>query len=130
MILLILIPPALSFLILAAHFFRAETPVFSLISIGMFLALCFARSRWVLRAAQVLLVLGFVEWLRTTNALIRMRLMEDREWKRAAIILLSVGVVALLSALLLQTRRARQHFAARPEEPATPATAPRPQIPA
>jgi cation diffusion facilitator family transporter len=45
MIVLIVLPAALSFLVLAAHFFRADSPALCLVSFGMFLLLLLGRSR-------------------------------------------------------------------------------------
>jgi hypothetical protein len=57
-----------------------------------------------------LLVLAFIEWIFTAYDLIQQRMIEQKPFLRLAAILGGVGAFALLSALLLQTRRAKARF--------------------
>ena len=118
-----LLPVIVSFVLLAAHFYRAElTP---LVAACAFLPLLlFLRKPWVPRLFQGLLVVGALEWLRTLYVLAAMRMGFDQPWGRLALIL---GVVALFTALSglvfngrsLRTRYRRTRVGA-PDRPQRP----------
>jgi hypothetical protein len=68
--------------------------------------------RWTARTVQVLLVLGALEWLRTTVALVDARQTSGKPWTRMAIILGSVAVFTLLSGFMFRLPPlARRYFA-------------------
>ena len=66
------LPVVLSFLMLAAHFLRAELPILSVVVLGFLLLLAVPRP-WAARAGQIVLVLGAVEWVRTVVKLVGVR---------------------------------------------------------
>lgn len=109
MVALYLILPAIGFLLLAAHFFRSENLLLALISFfAVFLV--FIRRPWAAHAIQVLLVLGSVEWLRSTISLILSRSEIGQPFLRLAIILGGVTLFTAASSLVFRTGKLRDHF--------------------
>ena len=106
---LLLLPAMLSFLILAAHWLRAQNPLFAVASMAMCILLLVPRP-WVARVAQTVLLLSSVVWGLTTYHIAQERMAEGKDWKRSAIILLSVGAFSLLAAALFHTRRLRTRY--------------------
>lgn len=115
---LLLAPAALSLLVLGAHFLRAgQLPLVAVVVALM--ALLFVRRRWAGRTVQVALLVGAVEWVRTTLILMGERASMGRPYERMVVILGAVAAVCALSALPLRARRARRWFGAqRPGESA------------
>jgi len=109
MIILYLIPPVIGFLLLAAHFFRSEN---LLVALVCFLAvfLVFVRRPWAAYTIQVCLLLGSVEWLRSTISLILSRSASGEPFLRLAIILGSVTLFTALSPLVFRASKLRDHF--------------------
>ncbi len=104
-----LLPALLSFLVLAAHFFRAG----ELGLVGVALAaplLLLGRWRWAVRVLQGLLVLGAAEWIRTARALAEMRIAFHQDWLRMALILGGVAAFALVGVALLSRPRVLEAF--------------------
>jgi hypothetical protein len=99
-----LIPVILSFLLLAAHFYRAGYPVLSGLCVAL-LILLFLRKSWVPRLFQLLLILGALEWLRALYFFAAMRIAWDQPWTRLAFILGAVAVFTALSGLVFRNRR-------------------------
>ncbi len=106
---LLFIPIVLSFVVLAAHFLRAGSMVSVVCVIG-FLAVLPFRQPWVARVAQVILVLGALEWVRTLVMLAMDRRELGEPYLRMAVILGVVAAVTLGSALLFQTRTLRKRY--------------------
>lgn len=109
MVMLYLIPPVIAFLLLGAHFFRSESLLAALLSVlAIFLVL--VRRPWAARTIQVFLVLGSVEWLRSTLSLVLSRSQMGEPFLRLAIILGGVTLFTALSALVFRADRLRDHF--------------------
>jgi hypothetical protein len=89
------IPPVSAFLLLAAHFYRANNYLFMLLSVLMIFVMFVGRP-WAARTLQISLLLGSVEWLRTTLFLVMARSETGAPFLRLAIIL---GAVSLVTAL-------------------------------
>ena len=106
---LYLAPPAIGFLLLAAHFYRGENYATALISLLM-IALIFVRRPWAARAIQVALLLGSIEWARSTVSLVLARQEMGEPFLRLAIILGGVSLFTALSALIFQTSRILAHY--------------------
>ncbi len=106
---LLFIPIVLSFLVLAAHFLRAGSMVGVVCVIGFLAVLPFGRP-WVARVAQVILVLGALEWVRTLAVLAMERRELEEPYLRMAVILGVVAAVTLGAALLFQTRTLRKLY--------------------
>jgi hypothetical protein len=104
-----LLPVMLSFLLLAAHFYRAG----QLLPAGLCLAapaLLFLRRAWVPRLFQALLVLGALEWLRALYVFASMRIAFEQPWTRLAMILATVALFTALSGLVFRSRHLRRLY--------------------
>lgn len=104
-----LLPVILSFLLMAAHFFRAGYAVVAVLCVGALLLLLVRRA-WIPRVFQVLLVLGAFEWLRSLYLFAAMRIAWDQPWTRLAIILGSVALFTALSGLVFRSGRLRNFY--------------------
>lgn len=117
---LALLPVGLSVLVLAAHFYRANQPVLFAATLGL-LSLTSVKKPWAARTLQAVLVLGALEWLRTTAHFVSLRQEEGRPFLRLAIILGGVALVSALSALLFRTKALRARYGlGRGPQPETP----------
>ena len=104
-----LLPVILSFLLLAAHFYRAGQVLPASISLALPFLL-FLKETWVVRAIQAALLLGSLEWLRTLYSFAQQRIAFEQPWTRLAIILGSVALFTALSALVFQSQLLRQRY--------------------
>jgi len=104
-----LIPVIFSFLLLAAHFYRAGYPVVSGACIGI-LFLLFFRKPWVPRLFQGLLILAAFEWLRSLYYFAAMRIAWEQPWTRLAIILGAVALFTALSGLVFSQQKLRSFY--------------------
>ena len=98
--------PAISLLLLGAHFFRDGAWPLAAACAALVFLLAWRRP-WVPRLLQVALALGTVEWLWTTFVLVQERVAEGRPWMRLAIILGVVTLVTAASAVALERLRDR-----------------------
>lgn len=105
-----LIPVVLSFLLLAAHFLRADLVFTAGLCVAMPLLLLF-RERWVPLLFQVLLVLGALEWLHTLIVFAGERMDAGRPWIRMVVILGAVMLFTALSGLVFRSNSLRSWFA-------------------
>jgi hypothetical protein len=105
----LLAPAGLSLVVLGAHFLRAGHVVLVVLALVM-LGQLFVRRPWAGRAVQVALVLGALEWVRTTLVLTGERASMGRPFGRMAVILGAVAALCALSAWLLRAERARRWF--------------------
>jgi hypothetical protein len=99
-----LLAPAISFLLLAAHFVRAGLPA-GTVAAGILVALLFVRRPWAARAAQAALLLGAAEWVRTLVGLVAARRESDAPWARLGVILAAVAAGTAASALVFRSGR-------------------------
>jgi hypothetical protein len=104
-----LIPVILSFLLLAAHFYRAGQLALALLCFGA-LFLLFVRKAWIPRLLQFLLILGALEWLRTLYFIAAIRIALEQPWTRLTIILGSVAVFTALSGLVFNGKALRARY--------------------
>jgi hypothetical protein len=107
----LLIPALLSFLVLAAHFFRGEHLALMLIACAAPLLLLVRRT-WATRLLQILLVVGALEWVRTTWQIQSVRIESGRDWRRMAAILYSVAWFTFASAMVFFLPPIRRHYCA------------------
>ena len=105
----LLIPALLSCLVLAAHFFRGEHVVLMFIACAAPLLLL-ARRTWATRLLQVLLIIGALEWVRTTWQIQAIRIETGRDWQRMAAILYSVAGFTFASSLVFFLPPLRRHY--------------------
>ena len=104
-----LLPVILSFLLLAAHFYRAGQVILAGISLAIPFLL-FLKERWVVGGIQIALVLGSLEWLRTLVGFAQQRIEFGQPWTRLAIILGGVALLTALSALVFRNKILRSRF--------------------
>jgi hypothetical protein len=109
MMLVRLLPVLLSALLLAAHFSRHEMLLLAILSMAFPLIL-FVRRSWVPPLVRSVLVLGFLEWVRTLVTIARQRQAAGDDWIRMAVILGMVAAVTLVSALVFEFRAVREHY--------------------
>lgn len=105
----VLVAPALSLLVLGAHFLRAGSPLLTLGALGT-LVLLFVRRRWAARAVQAVLVLGALEWVRALVVLTGERMSEGLPYGRLVVILGVVATVTAASALAFRGRTLRRWY--------------------
>lgn len=87
-------PVFISALLLAAHFYRSELYPLVIMSLS-FPALLLFKIKWADITVQILLILGGLEWIRTTYYFALERQAEGMPYTRMVIIL---GLVALFTA--------------------------------
>ena len=104
-----LIPAILSFIILSAHFFRAEIYWLSILVI-LCIVLLFLKKSWVPIIMQLILFLGTLEWLRTIYILINERLELGLPWLRLTIILGAVTILTLVSSLTFRAEALKARY--------------------
>jgi hypothetical protein len=104
-----LLPVALSFLLLGAHFMRAGETLFVALSAGA-LALLAVPRPWAARAAQVLLLAGAFEWVRSLTTLVAERQQLGLPFTRLALIIGAVALWTAASTLLFGTGRLVRRF--------------------
>lgn len=109
MAVVLLVPAALSLLVLGAHFLRGGHPLLVLVALGL-LSLLFVPRRWAARGVQVGLVLGALEWVRTLVALSGERMSEGLPAARLVVILGVVAAVCAASVLAFLARPVRRWF--------------------
>ncbi|MFI5181129.1 MAG: hypothetical protein ACHQPI_07045 [Thermoanaerobaculia bacterium] len=109
MIALFCLPPILSLLVLAAHFYRAGHVAIAILSILLTGLLAVPRP-WAARTLQAALLLGCAEWIRTAEFFVTLRRDAGRPWGRLAIILAAVALLTALSALVFESRRMKKRF--------------------
>lgn len=115
----LLMPALLSFLMLAAHFYRGDQIALTLLTCAAPLLLL-ARRTWATRLFQLLLILGAMEWIRTTLQIQTIRIANGREWQRMAVILYSVAAFTFLSQLVFFLPPLRRYYTSAPTSPPAP----------
>ena len=103
------LPIIISFLTLAAHFYRADLFVLSFLSLLIPLSLAIKKS-WIAKLLQLLLLAGFFEWLRTLWILADERYTRGEPWLRLTIILGIVAMFTLSSALIFKNNTVKEYF--------------------
>lgn len=104
-----LLPVLLSALLMGAHFSRADNSLAVVLSLA-FPVVLLVRRPWVARLTQVLLLLGAIEWIRTTVVIAGRRQASGESWLRMAIILGAVAVFTLASALVFRGTGLRARY--------------------
>ncbi|MBI5010381.1 MAG: hypothetical protein HZB98_12195 [Bacteroidia bacterium] len=104
MILIRLLPVLISFLLLAAHFSRADQTILVIITL-IFPFLLLIKKRFIIRIVQFVLLLAGTEWIRAMLDYIEVRKSIGDEWVRLAIILSVVAIFTAASGLFLQHRK-------------------------
>jgi len=104
-----LLPVIVSFLLMAAHFYRAGQLILAGLCIAI-PALLFLRESWVVRFFQMALLLAAAEWLRTLTVFAEFRIESGQPWTRLALILGTVALLTALSALVFRAKSLRQRY--------------------
>jgi len=102
-----LLAPAMSFMLLGAHFFRAGQWPLLLVCV-LLLPLLLVRSAWVPRLMQACLLAGSLEWAWTAFVLAQQRMALGQPWMRLVAILGAVAIFTAASALAFGMRRRRK----------------------
>lgn len=103
------LPVVISFLVLGAHFLRAELVVLATVCV-IFPGLLLVPRAWSARALQLGLALGTLEWMRTLSQLVELRVQSGESWTRMAVILGGVALFTALSALIFQGRAMTRRY--------------------
>jgi hypothetical protein len=104
-----LLLPALSLLLLGAHFFRSGLLPLTALCVAL-TGLLVVRRPVAARVLQVVLAIGAVEWLRTAWSLASARQAAGLPYGRLLVILAAVACITFVAALLLWSPPARRHF--------------------
>lgn len=104
-----LLPVILAALFLAAHFLHGGNLVGVAVSL-LFPCLLFFRTRWAVRAVQVILLLGAAEWMRRLFELKRIYAADGRPATRMIFILATVALLTAAAALVFRTSLLRKRF--------------------
>jgi len=104
-----LLPVLISFLLIAAHFYRAGQ---LLIVVFLLCAplLLLVRKTWVPVFMQLVLLLAAAEWLRTLVHIAQLRMQIGETWVRMAAILGAVALFTAASGLVFRSRALRRWF--------------------
>lgn len=109
MLALMLLPVALAFVVLGAHFLHAGM-LAGVAAAVVLVVLLFVRHPAAARIVQVALVLAAVEWLRTLALLVAERQAAGMPYVRLAIIVGAVALLTTLCLLVVRAARVRRHF--------------------
>lgn len=104
-----LLLPAVTLLLLGAHFWRAGLIPLAAVCAGT-VGLLFVRSPWSARIVQTVLALGVLEWLRTAWVFATARAAMGQPYGRLLMILATVAAATLIAVLALRSLPARRHF--------------------
>ncbi len=88
---------------LAAHFSRMNYNIAAVL-ILIIPFLLFIKKRIIAKIIQLILILGTAEWIRSMFYYINVRKEIGEDWTRLAIILITVSLFTLLSALIFQKK--------------------------
>ena len=106
---LYLFPSITGLVLLGLHFFRNDNTFAMYLSV-LVIFLVFVRRPWAARTLQTFLIIGAIEWVRTTVSLVIVRNENGEPFLRLAIILGAVALFTLFSALVFRTKRIKSHF--------------------
>ena len=104
-----LLPVALAFVVLAAHFSRAGSPALSAVSL-LLTGLLLVRRPWAARATQALLLAGAAEWIRALLGYVAIRKAAGTPWIRLVFILGAVSSLTAAAALVYRSPAVRRRF--------------------
>lgn len=105
----LLLPAALSALLLGAHFLRFGQYELALLCLAL-LPLLWVKRPWAARVMQIILLLGAAVWVQTTIGLLHARILSGQPYLRLVIILGTVAAFTLFAAMLFQTGRLQRRF--------------------
>ena len=103
------LPLIFCFLLLAAHFGRANILPLQIVSI-IVPFLLFWKSKLAARIIQISLILGGIEWIRILIYYVRIRVTNGEDWLRLAIILGVVAILTAATALVFRTESMTERY--------------------
>ena len=98
-----------AWLLLAAHYSRADNPIFMILSL-LIPFLFLIRKKWALLGLQILTYAGALIWIQSTVVYVKQRIMTGDDWIRLAAILLSVAAFTLISGILLNSKKIKDKY--------------------
>ncbi|MCB0283151.1 MAG: hypothetical protein H6627_04650 [Calditrichae bacterium] len=101
-----LIPAIISYLIVAAHFFRNGQWVLTIL---FFIAPFFLiiKKDWILKSIQWLLYAAALNWVFVTYGFVYHRVVSGDPWQRLILIMLGVLAFMIFSAVLLNSKKVK-----------------------
>lgn len=106
----LLLPVIISFLLIAAHFLRANNIILTSLSLLLLLVILFVRKSLLAKIAQGVLLLGGMEWIRTGFVLAALRIQEHRPWTKLGVIIGGVACFTFLSVLVFFTDTLKKRY--------------------
>ena len=103
------IPIVFSFILLAAHFSRADLNILAILTI-ILPFLLFIKKAWVARVIQIALLFGAVEWIRVLFEYVEIRKQIEQDWIKLAVILSVVSLFMIFSALIFQNKAMKRLY--------------------
>jgi len=101
--------PALSSVLLAAHFSRVDLKWIALLCL-LFPLILWIKRRLALRIFQIYLLLGVGVWIQRTLVLRGLRIEAGEPWLNLVLILGGVALFTLISALVLENKRIKERY--------------------
>ncbi len=109
MIVLTCMPLILSSLLMAAHLYRYGSTYLA-VSCLFLLFMLFVKNRWTPRLLTGAMLVYTAEWIRTLTVFICLYLENGQPITRLTVILGTVALVTLLSALVFKTKTMQQRY--------------------
>jgi len=109
MIVIRLLPVILSFILLGAHFSRLNFNTLMLLSV-LFPLMLLIKKNWIPKLFQIALIVATIEWLRSLYIYIIEYQQIGKPWTRLLIIIGSVALFTLLSALVFQLKSVKEKY--------------------
>jgi len=104
-----LFPAIFSLLLLSAHFSRLGMTILSIICL-IILLLLFIKKQWVAQLVQIVLLLGFLEWIRIMFVYVNERLLIGEPYFRLVIIISVVALFTILSVLVFRNKELKKLY--------------------
>jgi ferredoxin len=104
-----IILPVIASVLIAAHFSRIQSDWLALFALLFPLFLLMKKS-WILRVYQTYLIIGGFIWIERTIFLASLRNLHGESWISLAMILGSVSLFTLLSALVFETKKIKAFY--------------------
>ena len=98
-----------AFLLLGAHFMRAENNLIAILCILIPLLLL-VKKKFIPILLQCLLYLGGLIWVHATVQYVRIRMAEGTDWVRLILILGSVSLFTIFAGLLLNSKVIKERY--------------------
>ncbi|MEA2096861.1 MAG: hypothetical protein U9P73_09255 [Candidatus Cloacimonadota bacterium] len=104
-----ILPIILCSLIMAAHLGRANMFILQYISL-LIPFLLFWKSKMAARIMQSILIIYSLEWIRMIIYYARIRIEQDEDWLRLAIILGTVAILTAATVLVFRTKSMKERY--------------------